>query len=231
MQATGPMTEEQIKQLETWLVSPVFKGKAMPLDKLQGLLCAVVSSPDVIPASRWIAEVLGTKPTIESEAQINEFMGLLMGFYNHVVSQFMDDGQHLNLMLKAESQGDERDSYQSWCDGYILGWSLSKQEWMTPGNEPLKKLTFPILLLSGAFKEDAENRGEEFMPPDEYEKLVLECMAVLPDSVFKIYNYWLAQRKHSPVKRDTPKVGRNDTCPCGSGKKYKQCCGQSRTLH
>lgn len=27
-------------------------------------------------------------------------------------------------------------------------------------------------------------------------------------------------------KRDTPKVGRNDPCPCGSGKKYKQCCGK-----
>ena len=28
-----------------------------------------------------------------------------------------------------------------------------------------------------------------------------------------------------PMVRDTPKVGRNDPCPCGSGKKYKQCCG------
>ncbi len=26
-------------------------------------------------------------------------------------------------------------------------------------------------------------------------------------------------------KRETPKVGRNDPCPCGSGKKYKKCCG------
>ncbi len=30
----------------------------------------------------------------------------------------------------------------------------------------------------------------------------------------------------SPVKRKTPKVGRNDPCPCGSGKKYKRCCGR-----
>jgi uncharacterized protein YecA (UPF0149 family) len=27
------------------------------------------------------------------------------------------------------------------------------------------------------------------------------------------------------VKREGPKVGRNDPCPCGSGKKYKKCCG------
>lgn len=28
-----------------------------------------------------------------------------------------------------------------------------------------------------------------------------------------------------PIKRDSPKVGRNDPCPCGSQKKYKKCCG------
>lgn len=30
----------------------------------------------------------------------------------------------------------------------------------------------------------------------------------------------------SPTTRDEDKVGRNDPCPCGSGKKYKKCCGQ-----
>jgi preprotein translocase subunit SecA len=28
------------------------------------------------------------------------------------------------------------------------------------------------------------------------------------------------------IVNDSPKVGRNDPCPCGSGKKYKQCCGK-----
>ncbi|MCS7033471.1 MAG: SEC-C metal-binding domain-containing protein [Phycisphaerae bacterium] len=27
------------------------------------------------------------------------------------------------------------------------------------------------------------------------------------------------------IVRETPRVGRNDPCPCGSGKKYKKCCG------
>ena len=33
------------------------------------------------------------------------------------------------------------------------------------------------------------------------------------------------QEINRPVKRDESKVGRNDPCPCGSGKKYKKCCG------
>lgn len=32
--------------------------------------------------------------------------------------------------------------------------------------------------------------------------------------------------QHGPYKRTTPKIGRNDKCPCGSGKKYKNCCGR-----
>jgi preprotein translocase subunit SecA len=32
-------------------------------------------------------------------------------------------------------------------------------------------------------------------------------------------------QKPATVRRDGPKVGRNDPCPCGSGKKYKKCCG------
>ena len=33
--------------------------------------------------------------------------------------------------------------------------------------------------------------------------------------------------KQETVRRDQPKVGRNDPCPCGSGKKYKHCCGKN----
>jgi len=36
-----------------------------------------------------------------------------------------------------------------------------------------------------------------------------------------------SQSKKTSVKRDEPKTGRNDPCPCGSGKKYKKCCGKN----
>ena len=32
--------------------------------------------------------------------------------------------------------------------------------------------------------------------------------------------------KNEPIRRDGPKAGRNDPCPCGSGQKYKKCCGK-----
>jgi len=45
----------------------------------------------------------------------------------------------------------------------------------------------------------------------------------------KVRGKWLYEDgdmvKQQPLKREAPKVGRNDPCPCGSGKKYKKCCG------
>ncbi|MBI5124518.1 MAG: SEC-C domain-containing protein, partial [Candidatus Omnitrophica bacterium] len=40
------------------------------------------------------------------------------------------------------------------------------------------------------------------------------------------YEGQLPEQKVSTYKREAPKVGRNDPCPCGSGKKYKKCCGK-----
>ena len=38
-------------------------------------------------------------------------------------------------------------------------------------------------------------------------------------------DYGFEGNQHGTFVRETPKVGRNDPCPCGSGKKYKKCCG------
>ncbi|MEW8087972.1 MAG: SEC-C metal-binding domain-containing protein, partial [Candidatus Thiodiazotropha endolucinida] len=45
----------------------------------------------------------------------------------------------------------------------------------------------------------------------------------------QIHAYWLSRRDEIPQdelikKREQTPVGRNDPCPCGSGKKYKKCC-------
>lgn len=37
--------------------------------------------------------------------------------------------------------------------------------------------------------------------------------------------YYLDGKGKQPIRRDNPKIGRNDPCPCGSGKKFKKCCG------
>ncbi|MBC7413599.1 MAG: SEC-C domain-containing protein, partial [Herminiimonas sp.] len=79
----------------------------------------------------------------------------------------------------------------------------------------------------------AEEIEEEEMPlvdtPLKCHKLTVEIEAAIPE----IYRYWLPQRKSSvtTVQRAEPKVGRNDDCACGSGKKFKKCCGAPPVVH
>ncbi|MBU9726985.1 SEC-C metal-binding domain-containing protein [Diplocloster modestus] len=42
----------------------------------------------------------------------------------------------------------------------------------------------------------------------------------------QLKQYYKEQKAAQTFRREGPKVGRNDPCPCGSGKKYKKCCGR-----
>jgi preprotein translocase subunit SecA len=42
------------------------------------------------------------------------------------------------------------------------------------------------------------------------------------------FSHGNAVEKPETIRREGKKVGRNDPCPCGSGKKYKKCCGSNQ---
>lgn len=66
-----------------------------------------------------------------------------------------------------------------------------------------------VVASQNASKEEYEDRGEDGHMPAE---------AATEEK----------ESRKTPVKREEPKIGRNDPCPCGSGKKYKNCCGKNR---
>jgi uncharacterized protein len=57
----------------------------------------------------------------------------------------------------------------------------------------------------------------------------------IPQAVMAMYEHWLPYRRavyeRHVAKTLQTKVGRNEDCPCGSGKKYKKCCGAASVLH
>jgi uncharacterized protein len=57
---------------------------------------------------------------------------------------------------------------------------------------------------------------------DEIAQLRREATELIAPCVVLIDRFWKARRQ--PPERK-PKTGRNDPCPCGSGRKYKRCCG------
>jgi uncharacterized protein len=65
-----------------------------------------------------------------------------------------------------------------------------------------------------------------------------QLIVVMAASVPAIYRYFASHRRlaaragreHTTHRRPEAKIGRNELCPCGSGKKFKKCCGKV-TLH
>ena len=80
-------------------------------------------------------------------------------------------------------------------------------------------------MLTGDAEAAAAAAGEDWLAGTELEQMRKECEARLPQVVTDIYRFWIARRSVKTIRHETPKLGRNDACPCGSGKKYKKCCG------
>jgi uncharacterized protein len=85
----------------------------------------------------------------------------------------------------------------------------------------------PIMMLFHEHDKDPKMRPKP-ISPEQREKAILHMAAGL----LRAYRYFRAQREtyvgtsfRREPKRTASKVGRNDLCPCGSGKKYKKCCG------
>lgn len=83
-------------------------------------------------------------------------------------------------------------------------------------------------------KEDKDKKGEEILDALMEHVKQGTTKEILQEIMEKSYNDLLAQADKPQTvyagggtyHRNTEKIGRNDLCPCGSGKKYKQCCGR-----
>ena len=124
-----------------------------------------------------------------------------------------------------------------WANGFLRGMDLTKEEWTTLlDDEDHGGSLVPILILAHEHDPDPEIRPyKEPISAERRENLVIGVAA----GAMRMYKYFQAQRLAetlpmapdiSPYRRIAPKMGRNDQCPCGSGKKFKHCCGKA-TLH
>ena len=71
--------------------------------------------------------------------------------------------------------------------------------------------------------DEEKSTALEGFSADQY----LESVDKIRPAALALFDYWMDNPKEAPVKqpiKNENKVGRNDPCPCGSGKKYKQCC-------
>ena len=226
----NPPTEAELDWLENTLLDRIdehadTRGKdegVFDLSTLDGFFTALVSGPEMISPSLWLPSLWGDyEPEWKSRQEAEKVLGLLLRFMNSVSAFLLKDPQNFEPMfMERHSSGQSYLIVDDWCDGYMRAVTLTAEQWQIDSPE-MSKLLAPIR----AFTAGDEMDKFDQLADEEIEKL----QKAIKPNVLAIHAYWLRQRfathpQTKPLRHDERHVGRNDPCPCGSGKKYKQCC-------
>ena len=225
MHLEQPLSEKEFDDLDQFLLSDRCPDDAMTMDTLHGYLTAIAIGPETIMPSEWLPKIWGaeqTSPEFKNAKEAERILNLIMRFMNEVLVTFEVAPKEFEpLYVEHEFEGQTLIDAEGWCWGFWEGMELRPGSWQAIFESEQAALMRPLYLLGADEIEEAELA--EVDNPVKAHKLALEIELNLP----LVYRFWLPRRKAavSTLKREAPKVGRNDDCPCGSGKKYKKCCG------
>jgi yecA family protein len=188
--------------------------------ELDGFLAALACAPDIIMPSTWMPAIWGGEawmPEWDSEQTFTEFSALVIKLYNGV-NDDLQLGVYGPLFLSAIDPNSELMIVDDWCDGFLRGlilWGEVQPLQM----QQLETCLYPIR----HFCTDTGRAALSSMSIAEIQSL----QESIQPSVQMLHRG--LSRPGNPDTttfiRTSIKVGRNDPCPCGSGKKYKKCCG------
>jgi uncharacterized protein len=221
----GPLSEAELDRLTDFLASR--GGQAMNIEELDGFFAALLAGPDMVLPSEYLPLVLAgagaeTSPFAETD-EANDILGLIMRHWNGIAATLRKGDVHLPILLEDDagvSQGTD------WARGFIRGTEMRRTGWAQLMNdEEYGGCMLPVMMLYHEHDDDPELRPPP-IGPEQREEMILQMAA----GVVRAYRYF-QRRAAIPSPRSRPgKSGRNEPCPCGSGKKYKRCCGGA-TIH
>jgi uncharacterized protein len=208
-----PLSDDDYEQLDTLLAAPEFGGRAMSVSSLEGYLTAIVISPTPVAPNRWLSQVWdmsGQPPDLSQidAEQAKRIMALVMRHYQYMIAWMDKDPGSLEPIYECGPQWSARE----WCQGFLLGTQHDAAWEQLRAAQPA--LFHPLVDNADSAASDADGDG-------------------VVRAVLSMHAHWKPRTRTSPALaagiqqpsvRDTPKVGRNDPCPCGSGKKFKKCC-------
>lgn len=230
-----PLSDAELEDLNQFLLNGVDNDEAMTLDTLDGYFHAIAIGPQTIMPSQWLPKVWGEDsammPPMENIDQLNHIMGLVMRHYNSIIHGFgLKPPFVAPCWNTCKYDIGEFEDAEMWAYGFTEGVALNRAAWKPLFDTAQGQQWYrPIGLLGEeAFAADQD---ELTKTPEQREQLAQQ----IEDSLANIHAFWLPLREaiheRETAQRLRTKVGRNEPCPCGSGKKFKKCCGSAAELH
>ena len=234
MSASDLLDDARLDRLSDLLDARAVPFKGFNLEALDGFLSAVAVSPDTVPMEEWQPVVWGGKPPRWDNAEeAAEVEALLMAHWRMVEQRVRHDGDdipdHLAPLLwlpedPSAHTDDALDVGRDWAYGFFRGVELREtawDAWLDEHDWVDEIFAFLDRLASGEVLD--EDPAAEAAPLAYEERLgiIIQLPAMLSD----LHHHRIdALTPRTPLRRES-KPDRNDPCPCGSGKKYKKCCG------
>jgi uncharacterized protein len=226
-----PGLSRHLKQLEKELLA--LGEETMLIEELDGFIAGLLVCPELIKPGEWLSIVWGhdgdePPPAFDNLEHVNRVLGLLMEHYNDVARTLMErPDRYSPLFAVDERNGDIL--WELWIEGFVKAVNLRPASWQKLLNTDVNTAT----AMRGMRTLIDIACGDPNMTRMDRDTLI----ATAPDDIacwvialndWRLANYRPMQGT-DPIFRPSftsaNKVGRNDPCPCGSGKKYKKCCG------
>jgi uncharacterized protein len=225
-----PLSDAELKQLAEFLAN--LKNKdALTLEGLDGFFCALIAGPDLIMPSEYLPLVWGGESSDEAvfadPAEANAILSLIMRHWNSIVEEL--ETYTVYELLIGEPDGHGVPGRQ-WARGFMRGVALRRNAWRELFTNENEGQLHTIQLVAG---EIDPGFPPEPLPAETTERLIVWMGAGLGRAYrhFAKLRRGAARASHEEgvFRRQAAKVGRNDPCPCGSGRKFKRCCGAEGT--
>lgn len=204
---------------------------------MQGFLFAVASSPEPIQPSEWLAAIFNDHPAAyASQAEAQHILDELMSHYNDENATVLEGRVALpddcTVFPDAMANFAEGAPLAAWSRGFLAGHDWLEELWDVELPEEMEEeldaaLTMLTLFSSREVAEQCQREGD--FGDDALESVAARVLELFLDAMasYAHLGRTVVAEAYTPVEqRRVTSVGRNDPCPCGSGKKFKRCCGQ-----
>ncbi len=209
--------------LSAYLDSPDRAEGVLTLAELDGFLAAIAIGPEPVEDTEWMPVIWnGEEPRFANGAEAVAVRRALFALYDDIV-RAVAAGTYAPVFDVDDA---EKPLPQSWAVGFMTGAGLRLDAWSALfQSERDDTIAYPILALC----EDEQGRPLLELSKKDRAFLLAQSPDLIAQAVIDIADYWQQKNKPPPAGavpvRTAPKVGRNDPCSCGSGRKYKKCCG------
>lgn len=242
--------DEPLSSYESALIDRYFPGPGMVGDGrstypgLQGFVSAIVCAPLPAFPEEWIAVLFDTyEIEVPDESERRELIVALLKFNNQMADAFDEERPVFPAHYEVNATPQGTSAMELWCDGFLHGFYFNENDWFDLGSEEaIEELESCAAIIATLAKREFDDKG---LSASEFREYIDQVQAALPSAAIALYNMarselyaHLDEEFYREMDLDmrqpavSNKVGRNEPCPCGSGKKYKKCCiDKPLTLH